>query len=207
MIVFIQVKFAGSTDVWARGHVCPAARDGVKSQLLCGILVWHRPCQGHNHPSRLLNTVWSRPEERLWERKFFSAQSHASARELPSNKHIAAAEFHSADSFGLKRPPSVKIFPICFWVLSRWRGDMGESHITHRTVLASLLQLAEIFKVIETILKWTNKWKEYTFELSYRWDRKQKCSSEMPHYIQSHLRTGNQPVASSLSAKRVHSSC
>lgn len=39
MIAFIQVKFAANTDVWAHGRVCPAARDGMKSQLLCGILV------------------------------------------------------------------------------------------------------------------------------------------------------------------------
>lgn len=39
MIGFIQVKFAASTDVWAHGRVCPAAREGVKSQLLYGILV------------------------------------------------------------------------------------------------------------------------------------------------------------------------
>lgn len=64
--------------------------------------------------------------------------------------------------------------------------------------------LLDIFKANDTILKWTNKWKEYTLELSYRWDRKKKCSLEMSHYIQSHLRMWNQPVASSLTPKQVY---
>lgn len=33
---------------------------------------------------------------------------------------------------------------------------------------------------------------------------KKMCSLEMLHYIQSHLRAGNQPVASSLTPKHVY---
>lgn len=70
----------------------------------------HRPCQRHSRPSWL----WPRPEERLWERKFFSAQSHASARDLPSNEHVAAAELYSADSFWAEKGSICWEFPVLF---------------------------------------------------------------------------------------------
>lgn len=161
------------------GHVDVSAQQpGMVWSLSFSVqcLSLHRPCQGHNHP--LLSVT--KTSERLWDRKFFSAQSHASARELPSNEHIAAAEIYSAESFGLK---------ICLvsHTDSGCSLDGGETWgaptFTHRrTVLASLIQLLQILKAIDTVLKWTNKWKEYTFEL---WDRKksvpQKCHTIFNH--------------------------
>lgn len=110
----LQTQMCGHMDVSAQ-------QPGMVWSLNFSVeyLSLHRPCQRHNHPSGLHDMVKPRPEERLWKKKFHSAQAHASARDLPSNEQIAAAELYSVDSFGLKRAQSVESFPCSFWVSSR----------------------------------------------------------------------------------------
>lgn len=61
------MKFAEDTDGQAHRCVYPAAMDGMKSQLLCGVLSIDGACQRHNYPSSLHDMVWPRPEEGVWE--------------------------------------------------------------------------------------------------------------------------------------------
>lgn len=106
MIGFIQGKFAASTDVWAHGRVCPAARDGVKwNTCLCIDLV-----KGTIAPldcDQDLRRGSERENSPLLDPMLLQGTC------LQMNTLLLLSSILQT-VFGLKRAPSVESFPFCF---------------------------------------------------------------------------------------------